>query len=400
MKKILLIIIDGLGDEPIPRLGNKTPLETAKTPNLDFFAKNGILGQVLPFLFPKEKEPSSEGTHVALFGYQDYFLGRGPYEAAGIGMKMKKGDVAFRANFGTVDKNLKIIDRRAGRIEKTQPLVKSLQSIKIGKVKFLIKKSWGHRAVLILRGKNLSSKISDGDPHKIGVKVKTVLPLDKSKSAKFTAKILNDFLKKAHQILKNHIINRKRTKKGILPGNYFLIRGAGQFKKVPTFKKRYDLKAAYISGGALYKGVAKILGMEQIFVKGATGSANTNLKGKISTSKKILKKYNFLFLHIKATDIFAHDGNFFGKKEFIEKIDKNLKPILNLKNTLVVITADHSTCSLLKRHCNKPIPILIFGNGKDSVEKFSEKDCQKGSLGKIKQIDLMKKILELTKKID
>lgn len=399
MKKILFIIIDGLGDEPIPVLGNKTPLEVAKTSNLDFLAKKGVCGQISPFLFPWEKEPSSEGAHLALFGYQDYFLGRGPYEAAGIGMKMKEEDIALRANFGTVDKNLKIIDRRAGRIEKTQPLVKALQKIKIQGIKFLIKKSWGHRAVLILRGKNLSPKISDGEPHKIGVKVKKILPLDKSKSAKFTAKVLNQFLEKAHEILKNHPFNKKRIKKGLLSGNYFLVRGAGKFKKVPSFKKRYNLKAAYIAGGALYKGVAKILGMNEIFVKGATGFADTNLKGKISAAKKALKKYDFIFLHIKATDIFAHDGDFRGKKKFIEKIDKNLKPISNFKNTLIVITADHSTCSLLKRHCKEPIPILFYKEGiePDGVSKFSEKACRNGGLGKIKQIDLMRKILLYSK---
>ncbi|KPJ56943.1 hypothetical protein AMJ49_03455 [Parcubacteria bacterium DG_74_2] len=397
MKKILLIIIDGLGDRLIPQLGKRTPLEAAKKPNLNFLAENGICGLVKPFLFSKEKEPSSEGTHLALFGYQNYFLGRGPYEAAGIGIKMKKGDIILRANFGTVDENLRIIDRRAGRIKKTQPLVNALKGIKINEVKILVRKSWGHRAILILRGEDLSSKISDGDPHKVRVKPKKILPLDKSKKAKFTAEILNQFLEKAHLILKNHSFNKKRIKKGFLPGNYFLVRGAGKFKKIISFKKRYNLKAAFIAGGALYKGVAKILGMNKVSVKEATGFANTNLKGKISAAKRVIKKYDFLFLHIKATDIFAHDRDFQGKKKFIEKIDKELKPILKLKNVLITVTADHSTCSLLKRHCKEPIPILIFGNGKDKVKEFSEKACKKGKLGRIKQIDLMKKLLLYSK---
>jgi len=397
MKKILLIIIDGLGDEPIPQLENKTPLEAAKTPNLDFLAKNGICGQVLPFLFPHDKEPTSEGTHVALFGFIDYFLGRGVYEVAGIGMKLRKGDVAFRTNFGTVDQNLEVIDRRAGRISETEPLVKALRGIEINGVKFLIKKSYGHRAGLILRGRNLSAKVSDGDPHQIGVKVKKIIPLDNSQAAKFTSCVLNKFLEKTHQLLKNHPLNKERIKKGLRPANYLLLRGAGELKNIPTFKGRFGLKACCIAGGALYKGVAKILGMDEIFVKGATGFTNTNLKGKILTAKKNLEKYDFIFCHIKATDSLAEDGKFLEKKEFIEKIDRNLKPISNLKNTLIVVTADHSTCSLLKRHCQRPVPILIYGNGKDGVKKFSEKNCLKGKLGKIKQIDLMKKILELAK---
>jgi 2,3-bisphosphoglycerate-independent phosphoglycerate mutase len=397
MKKILLIIIDGLGDEPIPKLKNKTPLEAANTPNLNFLAKNGICGLVKPFLFPKEKKPSSEGTHIALFGFKDYFLGRGPYEAAGARIKMKKGDIAFRGNFATVNENLKVIDRRAGRVEKTQSLIKALKKIKIKGFKFLIKKSYGHRFVLVLRGKNLSPKISSNDPQKVGVKVKEILPLDKSRKSKITAQILNQFLEMAHQILKEHPFNKERVKKGLLPANYLLIRGAGELKKTPTFKEKYNLNAAYIAGGALYKGIAKILGMKEIFVKGANGFFNTNLKGKILAAKKGLKKYDFIFLHIKAADTFAEDGNFIGKMKFIEKIDKNLKPILDLKNTLIVVTGDHSTSSLLKRHCKREIPILIYGEGKDGVEKFSEKECQKGKLGKIRQAGLIEKILEYAK---
>lgn len=397
--KIILIIIDGLGDEPIPALENKTPLEVAKTPNLDFLAKKGICGLIETFRFPNEKFPTSEGTHIALFGYKDFFLGRGPYEVAGIGMEMKKGDIALRANFATVDKNLKIIDRRAGRIDDTKPLVKALSEIKINGIKFLIKKSYGHRAGLILRGKGLSIKISDGDPHKANSKVKKIVPLDKSKEAKSTANILNKFLSEAHQILEKHSLNKKRKSQGLLPANYLLVRGAGRFEKTPSFKKRYGLRACCISGGGIYKGVGKILGMDLMKVKGANGFSDTNLKGKFLAAKSFLKKYDFIFCHVKATDTFSHDGNFLAKKEFIEKIDRNLKTLLELKNTLLVITSDHSTCSLLREHCKNPCPILIFGNGKNSVKKFSEKACRKGKLGKLKQINLMRKILKLSKKL-
>ena len=194
-----------------------------------------------------------------------------------------------------------------------------------------------------------------------------------------------------------HPLNRERMKKRLLPGNYLLIRGAGELKDIPTFRERFGFKARCIAGGALYKGIGIILGMDSMKVKGATGFANTNLKGKISAAKKALSKYNFIFLHIKATDTLAHDGDFLGKKEFIEKVDKSIKPILKLKNTLIVVTADHSTCSLLKRHCSELIPILIFGNGRDSVKKFSEKACRKGKLGIFGQLELMPKILNYVK---
>jgi len=402
--KIILIVLDGLGDALILALRNKTPLEAAKTPNLDWLARKGVCGLVKPWQMGSSK-PASDTCHLALFGYDPkiYYLGRGPYEASGIGMKLKKGDVALRTNFGTVDENLKIIDRRAGRIENTQSLVKAISKIRIKGVNILIKKSYGHRIVLVLRGKDISSAITDGDPHKAGEKVRKIFPIcifgkcgerERGK-AEFTAQVLNEFLEKAHHILKNHPLNKKRKKQKLLPANYLLVRGAGEVREIPSFKEKHGLKAGCIAGGGLYKGIGKILGMDLIKVKGATGFADTNLKGKFLTAKKATRSHDFIFLHIKATDSLAEDGNYFGKKEFIERIDKDLKPLLKLKNTLIVVTGDHATCSELKRHCSEPFPILIYCDRikADTVKAFSEKACKKGKLGRIKQLYLMPKIL-------
>lgn len=401
MKKVLLLIIDGLGDEPIPALRNKTPLEAAKTPNLDFLAKNGICGQVLPFLY-QTAIPTSEQTHFALFGYnpKTYQIKRGIFTAQGAGIKVKKGDVALRGNFATVDKNFNMVDRRAGRIENIQPLIDILNGMVIDNVKFLIKSAGGHRIGIVLRGKNLSSNISDGDPHygKLGKRAKKILPLDKSTKARYTAKVLNKFLEKTHLILRDHPLNKKRKRSGLPPASYILVRGASSLIKIPSFKKKYRLKSCCIAGKLLYQQIGKILGMDLIKVKGANGLPNTNLKGKISTTQKALRRYDFIFLHIKATDSLAEDGNFKRKKKFIEKIDKNLKPLLKLKNTLILVTADHSTCSLLKRHCKAPIPFLIYGATKDRVRKFSEKACRKGKLGHFSQLELMSKTLTLYKR--
>lgn len=439
MKKIILIIIDGLGDTPVPQLDNKTPLEAAKTPNLDFLVQNGTCGLVEPFKFSSQEKPESDTCHLAIFGYDPniYYLGRGPYEAAGIGINLKEGDLALRANFATVDKNLIVIDRRAGRIEETQSLIRALNEIKIKGIKFFLKKSFGHRAVLVIRGKNLSDKISDSDPHKIGFELKNIVPLDKTREANFTAGVLNEFLNQAHQILASHPLNKERDAKGLLPANCILTRGAGFFKKTPSFKEMYGLKAACIAGGALYKGIAKILGMDLVKVRGANGFINTNLKGKFLAARKILrqgkerffqnvnkenlkpknyKKYDFVFLHIKAADSLAEDGNFQGKKEFIEKIDENIKFLLagsnkksktkipqteNLSDTLIVVTGDHTTSCQLKSHSSEPVPILIWGSGikqKEVINKFSERECQNGDLGKIEALSLMKKILGLANK--
>ena len=244
--KILLIVIDGLGDRPIPQLGNKTPLEAAKTPNLDFLAKKGICGLVLPYLQNK-KLPTSEDTHLALFSYDPkiYNPGRGVLEVMGIGMEILAGDVCLRGNFATVDEKIKIIDRRAGRIEETTDLIRAIGGIEIEGVKFLIGKSISHRIGIVMRPcldsvlslgarvVDLSPKISDSDPKITQVRPVQITALDSSKEAKFTARILNQFLAKAHSILKDHPLNKKRKKQGLLPANYILVRGAGTqfFKK-------------------------------------------------------------------------------------------------------------------------------------------------------------------------
>jgi len=415
--KIIFIVIDGLGDKPIPKLKNKTPLEAAKTSNLDWLAKNGKCGLIKPFQFSWQKYPESDTCHLALFGYDPkiYYLGRGPYEVVGIGMKMREDDVALRANFATVDsdkpakvslkfrraygasENLKIIDRRAGRIDETSSLIRAISGQRIEGISFLVKKSFGHRAGLILRGKNLSAKITDADPKEIDKEVKKVVTRDNSKEAKFTAKILNKFLLKSYQILKNHSLNRKRELAGLLPANFLLVRGAGKFKKTTSFYQKYRLKACCIAGGALYKGIAKILGMKLIKVKGATGLLNTNLPAKFKAVKKALRDFNFVFCHIKATDNLAEDGKFKAKKEFIEKIDKNIKILKKLKDTIIVVTGDHSTCSLLKRHCSEPLPVLIYRKGLkgNGIKKFDEKECKKGSIKQINQLKLMATTLKM-----
>lgn len=399
MKKIILIIIDGLGDKPIPALGNKTPLEAAKTPRLDWLAENGVCG--LAKLKFRGATPTSEEGHFSLFGYnpETYKIRRGIITATGAGMKAKKGDVALRGNFATVDEKFNMVDRRAGRIKDPAPLIKALNGMVIDNVRFLLKSAMEHRVGIIIRGKNLSPNISDGDPFygKLGKRARKIKPLDKSSKAASTAKTLNKFLDKARLILKNHPLNKKREKLGLPPANYILTRGASSLPKLPSFKKKYKLRACCIAGKFLYKQIGKILGMNLIKVKGANGLTSTNLKGKIQAVKKALRKYNFVFLHIKATDSLAEDGNFKGKKAFIEKIDKSLRPILNLKNTLIVVTADHSTCCLVKRHCSEPVPVLVSGKKQDLVREFSERACKKGKLGRIKQINLMKTILTIAK---
>jgi len=395
MKKILLIILDGLGDEPIPDFGGQTPLEAAETPNMDRLAREGICG--LAEVDFEGATPTSEGAHFSLFGYnpKTYKIRRGIITATGCGLKAKKGDVGLRGNLATVDSEFNMIDRRAGRIQKAKPFIRALQGIEIQGVKFLIKSATEHRLGIIMRGEGLAPDVSDGDPHygKLGKKARKIMPLEDSKRAAFTANVLNEFVEKVHQILKNHPENKKRKKSGLPEVNYVLLRGASFLPKLPSFEKKYNLRACCIAGKFLYQQIARILGMKIINVRGATGKKDTNLKGKFQATKKAFRKHDFVFLHIKATDSLAEDGNFLAKKEFIQKVDKEMKHLLELKETLVAITSDHSTCSLRKRHCELPCPVLIWGNKQDGVKSFSEKGCEKGGLGRIRQVDLMKRLL-------
>jgi 2,3-bisphosphoglycerate-independent phosphoglycerate mutase len=395
--KAILIVCDGLGDRPIKELGNKTPLEAAKTPNLDKLAKEGICG--LMHTLGVGARPGSDTSHLAIFGYdpEKYYHGRGPFEAAGIGMDLKPGDVALRGNMGTVDENLVVVDRRAGRIRDTTPYAKALDGMMIDGVKFEVKPGTGHRVGVVMRGRGLCSRISDPDPHELGARVHQATPLDASREAKYTATVLNKFLEKSHEILKALKANEQRVKEGNPPGNYLLARGAGYVADIPGFEKRYGLKAACIAGAGLYKGVARILGMDVIKVEGATGLPDTNVEAKFKTARNALKQYDFVFIHVKAADSLGEDGNCKGKKDFIEKIDKAAKLLPGLEDTLIAITADHSTPCALKMHSGDPVPVLINGPGVrvDDVKEFGERSCMKGGLGHIKGLELMPELINL-----
>ena len=391
---LLLIVLDGMGDRPVAALRGRTPLEAAKTPTLDYLAKKGRVGLVEPIF--KGPFPTSKDAHLSLFGYSlnQWNMGRGVFEAAGLGVKLRKGDIAFRGNWATVNKNLEVIDRRAGRIERTQPLAKALKKLhRLSGVKFILKPGIEHRFALVMRGKGLSDQISPNDFHQTGVKVSRITSLDGKPASRRTALLLNQFLDEAHQILENIPFNKKRKEKGLLPANYLLLRGAGELKYIPPFEKKWGVPGAFITGGGLYRGVAKILGMKEIKVKGANGEVTTNLIGKFTMGAKMIQRFPFLFLHVKGTDIYGHDGDCQGKKDFIEKIDQALAPLRDLQGTTIIVTADHCTPCELKQHSTDLIPVLIWSKKirEDSVSSWGEKECQKGGLGLIRQNQLLEK---------
>ncbi|MFQ6127764.1 MAG: 2,3-bisphosphoglycerate-independent phosphoglycerate mutase [Thermoplasmata archaeon] len=398
MKKILLIICDGMGDRPIESLGGKTPLQVANKRNFDWLAKNGICGLMDP-IAPGIR-PGSDTSHLAIFGYDPHacYTGRGPFEAVGVGLKLEPGDVAFRCNFATVDDDLTVIDRRAGRITSgTEEIAGTLDGQEIGDAKTILRPGTAHRAVLILRGQGLSWKVSDADPHEKGKKVMQVIPLEGD--AKKTAEIVNEFVRRSYELLKSHPVNLKRKKKGKLPANIILLRGAGIWTPLQSFQERHGLTGATISGVTLVRGICTSLNMEILEVKGATGGLDTDMIAKADAAMMALGSNDFVYLHVKAADICGHDGLVEEKVRVIERLDEMLGHLRHQldEETILAVTADHSTPIEVGDHSGDPVPLLIFGPGvrTDKISQFDEVSVVGGGLGHPRGCDLMNILMNL-----
>ncbi len=395
--KILLVICDGMADRPVEELKGMTPLEAAEIPNMDKLAREGQTG--LMDVIAPGIVPGSDTAHLALLGYDPrvVYTGRGPFEAAGEGVEVRKGDVAFRCNFSTVDDKMNVTDRRAGRISGgTNQLAAALNGMKIEDVEIIFKEGVDHRAVLVLRGPGLSPKVSEVDPHHEGkvLKSKALEP-----GAEKTARILNEFTEKSYRILNAHPVNQARVKEGKKPANIALARGSGSPPDVPSFREHHNgLNGAAVVGISLVRGLCRMSGLEMIDVKGATGSTDTDMNAKVKAAIKSLKKYDFVLLHFKGTDLYGHDGDAAGKVAFIEKIDAAIgNAIGELADTVVCITADHSTPCSVMDHASDPVPVLVWGKGLryDMSECFSELEAASGGLGHIRGHELLQMLAGL-----
>lgn len=390
--KTLFIILDGLGD----RLWQgKTPLMAAEKKNIDYLSKNGING--LLHTIGRGIVPGSDTAHLALFGYDPYtyYRGRGTFEALGSGFSLEKGDVAFRANLGTVDQDRVIQDRRAGRDGyNLRELLECIDGMDIEGITVSAKHTTEHRGTVILKGENLSHKVSDIDPHEEGVEVHRCEPLEKG--AELTASVVNTLVDRAHEIFDGHELNRERERKGKLPANYLLLRGAGIYEKVESFEERYGIKACCIAGGALYKGVARYLGMDIIRTTGATGTVETDLTAKARAVRDACERYEFIFVHIKGTDSASHDGDFDLKRKMIERVDSEFISEIRDLNCITLLTGDHSTPVRIERHSADPVPLLLWAEDirTDAVTTFDELSCADGGLGHLLGTDLMKILLD------
>jgi 2,3-bisphosphoglycerate-independent phosphoglycerate mutase len=368
--KIVLLVLDGLGDLATGGPDSSTPLEAAKTPNLDALTRNAAQGRIIPVA--PGITPGSGPGHLALFGYDpiEFQVGRGVIEALGLGLELQSGDVAARANFCTLNAKGIVTDRRAGRIETEvceelcHLLSKNVK--KIGDCDVLIKAGKGHRFVVILRGKGLEGPLTDADPHREGLPIPTAKPVNpKAAKAKKAAKLVGEFYKIALPLLA-----RKK------PANGFLMRGIAHQPAIPTFAERYKLRAACIAVYPMYKGLAQLVGM-------------TKLEGTQTIAEQFQRylaeydRYDYFFIHYKYTDMHGEDGAFDAKRQSIEELDAALPILLQKKPDVLAITGDHSTPCALKAHSWHPQPVLLTSlySGSDKLERFTETGANLGSLG-------------------
>ncbi|MGC8608642.1 MAG: 2,3-bisphosphoglycerate-independent phosphoglycerate mutase [Thermoplasmata archaeon] len=392
---MILIILDGLGDRPSIDLHGRTPLQAAYHPNMNYMASKGINGLMHPISVGIRS--GSDTSHMSLLGYdpEKYYPGRGPFEALGVEMDIKPGDLAFRSNFATSVDGI-VLDRRAGReFEGNQKLADAV-SFDIGDYSFKVKAGVEHRAALVVSGPYLSDRVTDSDPHKEGLPVKEIEPLDEN--ARKTSEILNEYLKRARKILRDNPVNLDRKKNGKLPGNELLIRSPGKVPDIPSFKEKYGFNGACAVGIPWLKGLCRLLGMHVENVEGATGTVGSNYLGKIRSAISLSEKYPFVLVNIKATDVAGHDGNPVQKRNVIEDSDAAFTGLRQISDkTVISITGDHSTPCTVKDHSGDPVPIVFFSDGvlHDGADMFDEYHSSSGSL-RMTSNDVMNMLLELS----
>ena len=417
--KIIYVILDGIGDLPHPSINNLTPLEAANTPNLDSLAMKGIMGEVITV--GKGIAPQSDIAVFNMLGYNFTdapYVGRGIVESIGCGIDLKDGDLALRGNFATIDKNQNIIDRRAGRIiesKEAKSLCDTLNSsivLKDPDASVVVIPTISHRVTIRFRHKKikLSNQITNTDPaydkvDGMGIaktdvsemKVLKSVPQDEDISSTISSDIVNDFSNQVYLISKLHPVNKSREEKNLSAMNCILVRDAGN--KIPHYtpiNQKYKMNVGCVVDMPVEIGISEILGMEII----KAGNVNDYVT-KAKVTAKELQKYDMVYVHIKGPDEFGHDGDALGKKQNIERIDREffgtlLKELKNA-NVTIVVSGDHSTPCIKKSHTDDPVPLLISPKtiGNTKVQRFTESYAKKGAVGSIMGSDVLNKTLEI-----
>jgi len=424
VKRVLYVILDGLGDRPLPELGDRTPLEAAVTPNLDRLADSGRQGTVITV--GKGIAPESDVAVMAVLGYDPmrYHAGRGPLEALGAGLRFRDGDLALRGNFATVGEGWSIVDRRVGR-NLTSPEARALADavteqvrLQQGPADFVVRASRGHRCAVVIypREGRLSAQISNTDPAYArlqglgvaravaGTTVEECQPLDDSPEAWIAAELVNEFTRKSREVMESHAVNQRRRLEGKMPGNAILVRDAGDhLPEVPSIQERFGLEFGCFVEMPVERGIATLLGMTVIEVPPSEGNVEAVYREWAHRAADEITRHGGLYLHLKGPDEPGHDGDAAAKRDIIALIDRaffgELVPRLDLREVLIAVTADHATPCGLKAHSDDPVPLLVAGGGvkPDGTHRYSEREAASGDLGTLTGVDIMPLLAGLAK---
>jgi 2,3-bisphosphoglycerate-independent phosphoglycerate mutase len=383
--KIIFLIMDGLGGLPMPGR-DETELEAAHTPNLDALAKKSICGLLDPVGYGIT--PGSGPAHFALFGYDPVknSIGRGILEGAGIDFPMTEKDLLVRINFATVDRQGRVVDRRAGRIdnETNRRICQKLQERvrPDGPVQVMFEPVREHRALLVLRGDGLREEIAETDPQQTGVP--PVFPRALIPAAEPTAAFFAELLGKAERVLADEA-----------KANMILLRGYACYRKYPSLAARFGLNALAVAAYPMYRGIARLLGMD-------VAPQMDSIGAQIEVLRRNFLKYDFFFIHIKPTDSRGEDGDFEAKVNVIEAVDALVPQITDLNPDVLVVTADHSTPAALAAHSWHPVPVLLAAQTcrPDPVIRFGERACIQGGLGRMPMVYLMAQALAHAKRLE
>jgi len=392
-------VLDGAPDG----LRERSSLRMARKPNIDEITRRSMCG--LMYTVGRGYAPESDSAVISILGYdpERYYTGRGPIEAVGSGLDLKGFFLAFRANFATVDpESMRIIDRRAGRdlsSDEANSLASSLDGMEIDGFRVTVRASVGHRAVVVIESDvQLSDEISNTDPAydrvgHISVAKKEFSPYvaecrPLSEDAKISARIVNEFTRKAVEILDKHEVNIRRKKEGKLPANALLMRDAGN--RLPNFEqisRKFGRSFGAIAEMPVEVGICKLVGMREKKVPPPTGDLERDLPSRLSAARELLREVDVSYVHLKGPDVYGHDGDLMGKIRSLELIDSIfVRGIMEeIEDLAVLVTSDHATPWTLKAHSDDPVPVAlrIPGEDGDGINCFCEEECSRGSLGTI-----------------
>lgn len=405
--RLIVIVGDGMADYPLKELDYKTPLQAAKPKNMNRLAASGISGMLDPI--EAGFAPGSEAAHLSILGYgKNVCVARGPFEAAGAGVKLEPGDLAFRCNFATVNREMILVDERAGRIKDEAALLgREIENVKLkenSNVEVIFRQTLGFKGALVLRGERLSANVSAATMPQVFSTIESIKPLDDSEEAKKTADALNEFIEISHKLIANNPVNLKREANGKMPANIVIPWSGGKPPILKPFLEKYGLKASVVAAASVIKGIGSLCGMSVVNVHGATGELDTDTNAKADAALKAVKTSDFVLVHVEAPDEASHDGNIKGKIKIIKKIDAMVGKILDgiyLEEVAVALMPDHVTSCETRKHTGDPVPISIASGKvtKDGITEFNEEAMHKGGLHRIQGEQVMPLLLNLTGRV-